>query len=388
MRKELLKRPHILICSAEFLSSEETRNLLLDCRLCSPGRRPVICIDECQVLDHLFGWTGFRESYGRNTWNWLVAAFKPRLLLSSASLSEESLGRVCGTLGISRAEVKAFYKDPSRANVYQQVREVPIISSRYRARNLGFLIPLAASGRKIQVFVPTMDEMDKSCEWLKEKLAEAEIEVPVQKVSGNCSATEKERAMESFRTGTSGVLFSTDVAAMGVHFPGLCIGVSLGIANTLWKLLQISGRLGRGVGENSIFITVAPKKHTMRASPLEKAEVKRVRQLFASDQCINKGLFESFQIQNPEVSYPDLVPVGGRCKACWCCSKCTVKCQQSEGNCETESKDDIAMRVLGIQRDTEHMKRARAFKRLVEREEGEYFSDSDAITGDSDADSE
>ena len=71
------------------------------------------------------------------------------------------------------------------------------------------------------MFVPTMDEMDRSCkfgpmigsqsdqsyfslgsgEWLKEKLAEAEIEVPVQKVSGNCSATEKERAMESFRTG-------------------------------------------------------------------------------------------------------------------------------------------------------------------------------------------
>ena len=38
-----------------------------------------------------------------------------------------------------------------------------------------------------------------SGEWLKEKLAE--IAVPVQKVSGNCSATEKERAMESFRTG-------------------------------------------------------------------------------------------------------------------------------------------------------------------------------------------
>ena len=36
---------------------------------------------------------------------------------------------------------------------------------RYRARNLGFLIPLAASGRKIQVFVPTMDEMDKSCKF-------------------------------------------------------------------------------------------------------------------------------------------------------------------------------------------------------------------------------
>ena len=40
-----------------------------------------------------------------------------------------------------------------------------------------------------------------SGEWLTEKLAEAGIDVPVQKVSGNCSATEKERAMESFRTG-------------------------------------------------------------------------------------------------------------------------------------------------------------------------------------------
>ena len=36
---------------------------------------------------------------------------------------------------------------------------------RYRARNLRFLIPLAASGRKVQVFVPTMDEMDKSCKF-------------------------------------------------------------------------------------------------------------------------------------------------------------------------------------------------------------------------------
>ena len=130
-----------------------------------------------------------------------------RILMSSASLSEESLARVCGedgkslfpwllvlsdTLGIERKDVRAFFKDPTRANVYQQVRRVPIISSRcpviqvfwwhslpvtcnytvvrewmnfsielpvlqferrFRARNLSFLIPLAASGRKIQVGV-------------------------------------------------------------------------------------------------------------------------------------------------------------------------------------------------------------------------------------------
>ena len=32
----------------------------------------------------------------------------------------------------------------------------------------------------------------------------------------------------------------------------------------------------------------------------QEAEVKRVRELFASDTCINKGLFDPFEIQNPE----------------------------------------------------------------------------------------
>ena len=128
-----------------------------------------------------------------------------------------------------------------------------------------------------------------------------------------------------------------------------------------------------------------------------------MRELFASEQCINQGLFDSFQIQNPEgvqcslyrgimtifsVCYPDLVPVGGRCEACWCCSKCSEKCQL-ESCCASESKDDIVMRVLGIDRNSENIKRARAFKRFVEREEGEYFSDdSEPEIGESDTDSE
>ena len=46
------------------------------------------------------------------------------------------------------------------------------------------------------------------------------------------------------------------------------------------------------------------------------------------------------------------------------------------------------MRVLGIDRNSENIKRARAFKRFVEREEGEYYSDSEPETGESDTDSE
>ena len=104
--------------------------MILKCGLSPSGVRPAVCIDECQVLlriqhyssmispaqkvqvlDGVFGWTGFRPSYANSTWQWLTAAFDPkyayraftlisavplRLLLSSASLSEESLVRVCG----------------------------------------------------------------------------------------------------------------------------------------------------------------------------------------------------------------------------------------------------------------------------------------------------
>lgn len=76
--------------------------------------------------------------------------------MSSASLSEDSLARVCGrlavillstnsdshvfvswliilcqgTLGIARQEVKTFYMSPRRTNVFQQVRHVEEVSTR------------------------------------------------------------------------------------------------------------------------------------------------------------------------------------------------------------------------------------------------------------------
>ena len=82
-----------------------------------------------------------------------------------------------GTLGISRRDVTSFFKDPARANVFQQVRRVNTfdtrfyfflnstgslfgflctelklsLSHRFRNRSLGFLILLAASGKKVQV---------------------------------------------------------------------------------------------------------------------------------------------------------------------------------------------------------------------------------------------
>ena len=88
------------------------------------------------------------------------------------------------------------------------------------------------------------------------------------------------------------------------------------------------------------------------------------------------------------MSYPDIASVGGRCQGCWCCSKCSKKCQESEGGCVAETQDDITFRVLGIDPSTAEMKKARAFKKYLEREEGEYYSDIDVSTGESDTDNE
>merc|ERR1719500_2546261 len=192
---ELQKQPQLVICSVEFLASREVKDILLDCNLSSPETRPIICIDECQVLDEDYGWCGFREAYNSSTWRWLAAAFNPRFLLCSASMSEESLLRVCGTLGISRQEVTPYYKDPWRANVFQQVRRVSSFDTRFRHRNLGFLIQLAASGRKVQVFCPTKDLTWRTCTWLKECLMKAGIEdVNVEFVTGSSSHSGKEKA--------------------------------------------------------------------------------------------------------------------------------------------------------------------------------------------------
>ena len=132
--------------------------------------------------------------------------------MSSASLSEDSLGRVCGekvyntlpthwvnymgisslifnsdTLGIKRGEVRVFYKHPQRSNIFQQVRSVEDFSTRFDWSDLctlvlsgnmwnvyflgitpiswfrlsdealGFPLPLAASGKKIQVHSIVLD---------------------------------------------------------------------------------------------------------------------------------------------------------------------------------------------------------------------------------------
>jgi len=374
LETELLKRPTVLLVSAEFLASTEVRDVLLNCGLAPAGKQPVVAIDECQVLDEIFGWTGFRSSYGNETWTWLTAALDPKILMSSASLSEDSFQRVCGTLGIRRQDVRVFFKHPQRLNIYQQVRHVKDFSTRFRDETFGFLLPLAASGKKIQVFCPTMEVMDKASRWAKGRFKEAGLgDTPLWKISGGLPVEWKSTVMERFRTSTNGCLFSTDAAAMGVNVPQLCIGVSLGLPQSRWKLVQISGRVGRRSHEQGLFITIIPEKQSFRVSAQGREEFQSVKKMFSSGACINRGLFDSFQIKNPQVTYEDS---GAReqCGRCWCCTMCKLDCAGScGGGFEGEKEDESALRVLGV--NSEAVARAEVMRKRFVREAEEHYAD-------------
>lgn len=114
-----------------------------------------------------------------------------RFMLLSASMSETALVKVAGTyitcmwpdkhqnyftgtLGVDRRSIKTFFKDPSRLNVFQQIRTVDRISSRFQItflsqtlfndfyfsnfdQSCGFLLVFAMAGQKIQVFCRSTD---------------------------------------------------------------------------------------------------------------------------------------------------------------------------------------------------------------------------------------
>ena len=106
----MARRPKLLVCSVEFLADSQVggvddpicqlfnfsqvRNVILKNRLSPAGTRPIVCIDEAQVLlfrcwnvvltnnnkvlDPDLGWSDFRSDYGPANWRWLAAATRAR----------------------------------------------------------------------------------------------------------------------------------------------------------------------------------------------------------------------------------------------------------------------------------------------------------------------
>jgi superfamily II DNA helicase RecQ len=73
------------------------------------------------VCDPLTGWTNIRQ-YDKSVFEYLTAAHQCPMLLSSGTVSEASLSRICENICVQREDVVVLQMSADRPNIYQQLR--------------------------------------------------------------------------------------------------------------------------------------------------------------------------------------------------------------------------------------------------------------------------
>ena len=75
-----------------------------------------------KVADYITGWTNFRP-LNKEMLEYLAVAHGCPTLLSSATVNNTSLVRICETVCVPREEVAVLLMDADRPNIYLQLRE-------------------------------------------------------------------------------------------------------------------------------------------------------------------------------------------------------------------------------------------------------------------------
>ena len=130
-------------------------------------------------------------------------------------------------------------------------------------RGVGVRPGEVAAGRQAYVVCPLVEESEKlevaSAEETYERLSSDELTgLRLGLLHGRMSSADKERTMDSFRSGALDVLVATTVIEVGVDVPNATVMVVLdadrfGIA----QLHQLRGRVGRGAAESQCWLVTA-----------------------------------------------------------------------------------------------------------------------------------
>jgi len=113
---------------------------------------------------------------------------------------------------------------------------------------------LRASGPAI-VFTRTKHGADR----LARQLAKAGI--TTERIHGNRSQNQRERALDNFATGRSTTLVATDVAARGIHVDDVAVVVHYDPAGSDKDYVHRSGRTGRAGATGTVVSLVTPEDH-------------------------------------------------------------------------------------------------------------------------------
>jgi len=141
-------------------------------------------------------------------------------------------------------------KPPGRGEVHTAVR-----TGRQRDRVLAFVEAQCLAGRQAYVVLPVIEETEKAdlraATTMATTLAERWPQLKVGLVHGRLKPEERDKVMESFRSGGVRVLVATTVIEVGIDVPNASIMLiehpeRFGLA----QLHQLRGRIGRGADES------------------------------------------------------------------------------------------------------------------------------------------
>jgi ATP-dependent RNA helicase MSS116 len=181
------------------------------------------------------------------------------MLLFSATLPDELKGVMAENMNKDFVEVDCINDGDAHTASNVQESHVVIPSMDRYVSSVVEIVRLAMQPKedgkkpKIVVFFPTA----RSVAFYSELFSEG-MGIPVIELHSKKSQGYRNRASEQFRAATSGVLFTSDVSARGVDYPGVSQVIQFGMADSREQYIHRLGRTGRAGADGKGWLVLGP----------------------------------------------------------------------------------------------------------------------------------
>lgn len=173
-----------------------------------------------------------------------------QLMFFSASISPEALKEA---KSLVKEDVEII-KTETKTSLNPNIEHICILGdNRDRFENLRKLLAAERPNRAI-VFVNNNTEMDV----LTSKLAHHKVNAIY--ISGKSSKENRQKAIDSFRTGKCNVLVSSDLSARGLDIPDVTHIINLDFPGSSNEYLHRAGRTARGLGSGKAISLITVKE--------------------------------------------------------------------------------------------------------------------------------
>jgi len=195
-----------------------------------------VAIDEAHILDKDEGWKSFR-CYDEDVFLRMRATWNAPFVFCSGTLNNTILKQIGEHTQVSLDSFQIIQAKGTQ-NVYHSV-----ISSPHKLEPENYeeilkpVLNLTKHGRKIQLFVRSLEDINLLTAWLRERFEETDVRVA--KINGLSSDDLKRKTLHLFANGQIDLLVCSDVAVMGWDVPKLDFSVLLGRSSCSWKYFQI-----------------------------------------------------------------------------------------------------------------------------------------------------